>query len=191
MSALLISRAIARIRPTLPRAGAIIATALAFASCATTRANLPAPFAQATLHTPAGVEVGTATLYQVERAVRIDLRVHDIPDGEHGLHFHTVGRCEPPDFASAGGHLNPDGKNHGVKNPEGPHAGDLPNVIVRGGQSTGWTASTLRVTNDAGPAGLFDGNGTALVLHATRDDEMTDPSGNSGARIACGVIARR
>lgn len=173
------------------RRGAVASLAFALSACASTPSNLPAPFAGASLRTPSGVEVGTATLYQVDRAVRIDLQVHDIPDGTHGLHFHSVGRCDPPDFASAGGHLNPNGKKHGVKNPEGPHAGDLPNVIVQSGKSSGWTAMTLRVTNDAGPAGLFDADGTALVLHAAPDDEMTDPSGLSGARIACGVIERR
>lgn len=173
------------------RATALAAVVLVLSACATTRQGGSTPFAQATLRTPAGVEVGTATFRQIDRGIHVDLDVHGIPDGLHGFHIHTVGRCDPPDFASAGGHLNPDAHKHGVKNPEGPHAGDLPNVIIRGGRSQGWTAGTLRVTNDGGPAGLFDADGSAVVLHALVDDEMTDPSGNSGARIACGVIQRR
>lgn len=186
-----IHRHLARVRSTPVRLGAAIALVCTVAACASTPSNALVSFAHATLRTPAGVEVGTATLYQVDGAIRLDLQVRGVADGTHGLHFHAVGRCDAPEFASAGGHLNPGGKKHGVKNPEGPHAGDLPNVIVQGGRSSGWTAMTLRVTNDASPTGLFDSDGTALVLHIAADDEMTDPSGNSGARIACGVIERR
>lgn len=186
-----IRRYLARVGPTPLRLGATIALACTVAACASTPSNALVSIAQATLRTAAGAEVGTATLYPVDGAIRVDLQVRGVADGTHGLHLHAVGRCDAPDFASAGGHLNPGGKKHGVKNPEGPHAGDLPNVIIQGGRSSGWTARTLRVTNDASPTGLFDSDGTALVLHIAPDDEMTDPSGNSGARIACGIIERR
>lgn len=172
------------------RVGAAIALAVTVAACATSRPSAPAPFAQATLRSTTGAEVGTATFRQVDGAIRVDVNVRGVADGAHGLHIHTVGRCDPPAFASAGGHLNPDGHKHGTKNPAGPHAGDLPNVIINGGRSSGYTAMTLRVTNDAGPAGLFDADGAAIVLHADADDDMTDPAGNAGARIACGVIQK-
>ena len=168
----------------------VLVAALALGACATARPKRPPPIATATLHAADGREVGTATLRKVDNAIQLDLDVSGIPDGTHGLHFHTVGKCDAPDFATAGGHLNPGGTKHGVQNPQGPHAGDLPNLVVAGGRSSGWTARTLRVVADTTRGGLFDADGTALVIHANRDDEATDPSGNSGARIACGVIRR-
>jgi Cu-Zn family superoxide dismutase len=114
-----------------------------------------------------------------------------LPHGIHGIHVHAVGRCEPPDFASAGPHWNPEGKKHGLSNPQGPHAGDLPNVDVAADGVLG-QAVTLANATLTGPAGdprvLLDADGAALVIHAQADDNMTDPSGNSGARIACAVI---
>ena len=168
------------------------AAILALSACAHGRGVVAAPpLATATLRSATGESIGTATLRQVDRAIQVDLEVRGIADGAHGVHFHTVGRCDPPDFATAGGHLNPGGTKHGVKNPAGPHAGDLPNLLISGGKSSGWTAKTLRLTPDATPGGLFDPDGTAIVIHAMPDDEMTDPSGASGARIACGVLERR
>jgi Cu-Zn family superoxide dismutase len=98
------------------------------------------------------------------------------------------GKCEGPTFMSAGSHINPSGARHGAKNPNGPHAGDLPNAT--GDAETHYVAKTMRVTIDGGAAAIFDADGTAIVIHAAPDDEMTDPTGNSGARIACGVIER-
>ncbi|MBK7835067.1 MAG: superoxide dismutase family protein [Gemmatimonadaceae bacterium] len=169
----------------------VLAT-LALGACAHGRgAVAPPALAVATLRSSTGTTIGTATLRQVDGAIQVDLDVRGIADGAHGVHFHTVGRCDAPDFATAGGHLNPKGTKHGAKNPAGPHAGDLPNLIISGGRSSGWTAKTLRIAADASPGGLFDADGTAIVVHAMPDDEMTDPSGSSGARIACGVIEKR
>jgi Cu-Zn family superoxide dismutase len=115
--------------------------------------------------------------------------VNNLPPGKHGFHIHAVGKCDPPDFQSAGGHFNPFGKKHGLKNPEGPHAGDLPNLEV-GPDGKGKLETTVGglTLGKEGLATLFGSNGTAVVIHAGPDDEKTDPAGNSGARIACGVI---
>ncbi len=142
----------------------------------------------ATMRNGAGETVGTARVSSDGKTVTIDMRVKGLTSGAHGVHLHMVGKCEGPAFASAGGHINPSGAKHGVKNPAGPHAGDLPNAM--GDTETHYVAKTLRVTIDGGTAALFDADGTAIVVHAAPDDEMTDPTGNSGARIACGVIER-
>jgi Cu-Zn family superoxide dismutase len=116
-----------------------------------------------------------------------------VKPGEHGIHLHAVGKCDGPDFTTAGGHFNPGGKKHGARNPEGPHAGDLPNLMVGPGSATqggyAYQATATGVTLATGPASLFDGDGTALVIHANPDDHMTDPAGNSGGRVACAVLA--
>ena len=111
------------------------------------------------------------------------LRVRGLRPGDHGVHIHAVGKCEPPAFSSAGDHYNPRNKKHGRQNPEGPHAGDLGNLSV-GASGAGATVATA-----AGVA-LADAVGLALIVHADPDDEKTDPAGNAGARVACGVIAK-
>ncbi len=116
------------------------------------------------------------------------LDVRQWPPGTHGIHIHTVGKCAGPDFATAGGHLNPGPKMHGKDNPMGPHAGDLLNFDVDADGKSHATLMADHVTLTDGPASLFHTGGTALVIHAMPDDYKTDPSGNSGARIACGVI---
>jgi Cu-Zn family superoxide dismutase len=136
-----------------------------------------------------GQLIGIALLIEVPEGVLITLKVEGLPPGEHALHIHERGVCEPPDFASAGGHFNPFGKQHGLENPEGPHAGDLPNIEV-GPDATAETEMTAtRVTLKPGqPNSLLDEDGSALVIHAGPDDFKSDPAGNAGARIACGVI---
>ncbi len=115
-----------------------------------------------------------------------------IRPGEHGIHFHAVGRCDGPDFMSAGGHYNPTSRQHGFNNPQGPHRGDLENLIVGASTATqsGYRYQTVTdgVTLSSGPATLFDADGTALVIHANADDYVTDPAGNSGGRVACAVL---
>jgi superoxide dismutase, Cu-Zn family len=143
-----------------------------------------------TLRDGAGRTVGTALLAPERGGVRVVLSTSGIPPGAHGVHIHERGLCEGPDFASAGGHFNPTGRQHGTDNPDGPHGGDLPNLEVdaegRGALSALAPGLRLRGT---GPTSLLRGGGTALVVHASADDHRTDPSGASGARIACGVIA--
>src|SRR5262249_5924989 len=120
--------------------------------------------------------------------VMLRLQAWDLPPGVHGIHLHDSARCDSPEFLDAGGHFNPAGKKHGRKNPQGPHAGDLPNLVVpeNGKVDVSWTVP--RVTRRPGPNSLLKPEGTSLVIHADPDDEVTDPDGNSGPRIACGVI---
>lgn len=147
------------------------------------------PAGNATIINSNGETVGSATLTQGPQSVAIAVEVSRFPPGRHGFHIHAIGKCDPPDFQTAGGHFNPFGKKHGLKNPEGPHAGDLPNLEV-GPDGKGKIEATVGglTLGKEGLAGLLDSNGTAVVIHAGPDDEMTDPAGNSGARIACGVI---
>jgi Cu-Zn family superoxide dismutase len=137
-----------------------------------------------------GQAVGTATLTQAGPGVRILVEVRGLPPGEKGLHIHEVGTCEAPAFTSAGGHFNPGKRLHGLRNPAGPHAGDLPNILIEADGRGRLETTTDRLTLGAGPTSLFDADGSAVVVHAAPDDLQTDPTGNSGARIACGVIVR-
>ena len=131
-----------------------------------------------------GQTIGTVRAWQTAGGVTFRINASGLPHGVHGVHVHAVGKCDPPDFASAGPHWNPTGKKHGMSNPAGPHAGDLPNVVVK---ANGVLGATL-VLSAASMSSLIDADGAALVIHAAADDNMTDPSGNSGARIACAVI---
>lgn len=144
--------------------------------------------AQAELINSQGEKVGSAMLTEGPGGVKILLKVSTLPPGLHGFHIHAVGKCDPPGFTSAGGHFNPQGKKHGLKSPEGAHAGDLPNLLVGSEGAVQVEVMAAQVTLGSGPNSLFHPGGTALVIHANPDDEMTDPAGNAGARIACGVI---
>ena len=135
----------------------------------------------------AGQALGSLIVTEVEGGVSLSGMLHGVAPGEHGIHIHAVGSCEGPDFASAGDHWNPDTRQHGSDNPDGPHAGDLANVTV-GADSM---ATIQQVTTGGmllGDGGLLDADGAAVVIHADADDYRTDPSGNSGDRIACGVL---
>ena len=137
-----------------------------------------------TLVNSAGQAIGTVRAWQTLGGVSFRVYATGLPHGIHGIHVHSVGRCDPPDFASAGSHWNPAARKHGLNNPAGPHAGDLPNVEVAANGVLGATV----VLSGASMASLLDADGAALVIHAAADDNITDPSGNSGARIACAVI---
>lgn len=147
--------------------------------------------ARAELRDGAGRSVGTATLTGTDRGVRIEVQLTGLSAGRHGFHIHEAGRCDPPDFASAGGHFNPSAQKHGMENPAGPHGGDLPNIVV-GADGTG----SLTVVNPYLSLGtgaendLLREGGTSVMVHAGPDDYYTDPAGDSGARVACGVIER-
>jgi superoxide dismutase, Cu-Zn family len=136
-----------------------------------------------------GHHVGGARLEDVPEGVRLSIRIRGLSEGEHGLHFHETGQCDPPEFQSAGGHFAPHGGQHGFMNPQGPHAGDLPNIRANaeGVADTSFVSTTVRLSRDA-PEGLLRPGGTALVVHAGPDDYRTDPAGDSGARVACGVV---
>lgn len=136
-----------------------------------------------------GNAIGTAELSEEDAGVMVALEVEGLEEGMHGIHFHETGMCEAPDFESAGGHFNPTGAMHGMDNPDGPHAGDLPNIEVSddGTASQEFTAENVTLAIGEENSLLKEG-GTALVIHAGEDDQMTDPSGDSGDRIACGVV---
>jgi len=138
----------------------------------------------ATLQTAAGANVGRVTATEVTGGLRFTVDAKDMPAGTHGAHVHTTGRCDAPGFETAGGHWNPTSMKHGTMNPQGPHQGDIPNLIIDSA-GRGTVAATVP---GATMAGLLDTDGAAFVVHAEADDLKTDPSGNSGARIACGVF---
>lgn len=165
----------------------VLPLALALTGCATVD-ELPAErLGQATLRLADGSPRGTAQLISAGSQVSISIAVAGISQGVRGVHLHEVGSCDAPDFTSAGAHLNPGNRQHGWQNPAGPHFGDLPNVTVG---STGIVSATLPGTRDDVLSQLFDGDGTAVIVHAWPDDQVSDPSGNSGARIACGILTR-
>jgi Cu-Zn family superoxide dismutase len=161
-------------------AASVAAALLAAPACAADRAS-------AVLKDAQGTEVGQATLTTTPSGVLISLDLTAIPAGEHAFHIHAVGKCEPPKFESAGPHFNPDATKHGLMNPEGPHAGDMPNLHVPEGGKLQIEVLNPTVTLSAESA-LLDEDGSAVVIHAGADDYKTDPAGNAGDRIACGVI---
>lgn len=144
----------------------------------------------ATLVDSTGVIVGNVQLNQdAAGVVSIVVDASKLPAGPHGVHLHATGKCEGPGFTSAGGHFNPAGKTHGLSSPTGPHAGDLAGIDTTTVQQGYYRTTTDRISLTGGPTSIFDADGSALVVHATADDQATDPTGNSGARIACAVLA--
>lgn len=148
-------------------------------------AAAPPSSARASVHDLAGRSVGEAVFEQTPAGVLVRVTLSGLAPGTHAMHFHMAGRCEPP-FETAGAHLDTRSKAHGFKSPNGPHAGDLPNVNVP-------SDGTLRdetLARDLTLSALFDADGSALVLHSFADDYQTQPAGSSGDRIACGVVSR-
>jgi Cu-Zn family superoxide dismutase len=146
--------------------------------------------AQAAIKDGAGKSVGSASLRETSSGVLISVNVNGLPEGLHAVHVHAVGKCEGPAFTSAGGHFNPQNKKHGFKNPDGPHAGDLPDMYVNKDGVGRYEVLVENIALGAGQTSVFDADGSAIVVHATADDDVTDPAGNSGDRIACGVITK-
>ncbi len=145
--------------------------------------------AQAEIREPGGRVVARSVATQVGDSVRVRIEATGLAAGSYGAHVHTAGRCDPPSFESAGPHWNPSGRAHGRDNPAGQHMGDLPNLVV-GTQGSGSVEFTIPGASiSSGGAQMIDMDGAAIVIHARPDDYRTDPSGNSGARIACGVLS--
>lgn len=170
---------------------AILAVAAAF-GCArgVSVQTAAAPItARADLSDASGQPVGSATLTQTPHGVLISARLHNLPSGDHAFHVHAVGECRPP-FTSAGGHFNPTNRQHGIKNPAGMHSGDMPNITIPESGSVQFEVLNTAISLEEGGNGVFDEDGAALVVHADADDYKSDPAGNAGARIACGVITR-
>ena len=163
-------------------------SALAALFCAAAALPAAAQSASAPLKNADGKEIGSANLTQTQQGVLINVSVKGLPPGEHAFHVHAVGKCEPP-FTSAGGHFNPGTKKHGMMAPEGQHAGDMPNLHIP--QSGDLTVEVLNanITLEKGkPNSVYDADGSAVIIHAGKDDYKTDPTGDAGGRIACGVI---
>jgi superoxide dismutase, Cu-Zn family len=137
-----------------------------------------------------GQKIGTTKSLSAKEGITMEVNVSELRPGIHGIHIHNVGKCEGPDFKSAGPHLNPSAKKHGKDNPAGQHAGDLLNLEVKADGTARATLLDTMATLADGPSSVFHDGGTAIVIQAKEDDYKTDPAGNSGSRIACGVIQK-
>jgi Cu-Zn family superoxide dismutase len=172
--------------------GLLASLGLGLSGCAPgPRSTLPASqaWALASLRDGSNEVVGLATLTEENGGVRVLVEAA-LPPGKHGIHLHEVGTCDPAAFTTAGGHHNPLGRAHGLEAPGGAHAGDLPNLDAGPGGPVRYEVVTDRVTLRDGPVSLFDADGSALVIHAAEDDQRTDPAGNVGPRLVCGVVRR-
>jgi Cu-Zn family superoxide dismutase len=171
---------------------AVMLCALLSACRPQTQVGSPAsPTGRATVRNASGTTLGVLLLEPTSSGVHITGTLTGLSTGVHGIHLHGVGKCDPSDFSTAGAHFNPAAKHHGLENPAGPHAGDLQNITVNPNGEAVVDLTTARVALSAtAPNGVFDADGTAVVIHVGPDDQRTDPAGNSGARIACGVVVR-
>lgn len=181
----------------MQRSTIALLSSLAVTTAAAGCASAPSPLnrvaaAYATISNPAGEQRGTAELWQdMDKIVHVSVQITGLPPGAHGIHFHAVGQCDgsgSTPFATAGAHFNPLGRQHGLDNPAGPHAGDAPNLTVNADGTGHATFTTDRISLTEGSTSLFDSDGSAIVIHAAADDQMSQPAGNAGARIACGVV---
>lgn len=146
--------------------------------------------ARADIKNAEGKSVGTAFLRETKDGVLMTVNVDGLPEGLHAVHVHSVGKCEGPAFTSAGPHFNPMNKQHGLKNPAGPHAGDLPDMYVEKNGAGRYEVLVDSIRLGSGERSVFDTDGSSIIVHVTADDNITDPTGNSGDRIACGMIVR-
>ena len=166
----------------------MIRTALFAAALSLAAAGHAATHAAATLAAADGSPRGSITLDQLRGGVAVVAKLSGFAPGVYAVHVHEAGKCDAPDFKTAGAHFNPDGHQHGKLNAAGPHLGDLPNVTVAADGTGAMDATVRGLVLTGGPMPLLDADGAAVVVHAAADDYKTDPSGNSGARIACGVL---
>jgi len=155
--------------------------AVVLSACVTDEPRGGAPM---TLINASGQAIGTARAWQTAGGVSFRIDARGLPHGVHGIHVHPIGRCDPPDFSTAGTHWNPSGREHGMNNPKGPHDGDMPNVTVA---ANGILQETV-VLPKASMAQLLDADGSSIMIHANADDYVSQPAGNSGAKIACAII---
>jgi len=174
-------------------AGLVAALLLPGLSQAQNPAPKPAPSAPATataqIKDLKGTVVGTVLLVETPNGLLLRGTLSGLPPGTHAIHLHEVGKCEPP-FKSAGGHFNPGGKAHGVLDPAGPHAGDLPNLVIPQSGKLDFEMFAVGLTLSEGPNRVLDADGTSVVIHAKADDYRTQPAGDAGDRIACGVVTK-
>jgi Cu-Zn family superoxide dismutase len=175
--------------PSIPATIALLALFVACSSMQ--RIGSAVSRGQVLMYNAGGSPIGTGDIWQDKNGqVHVDIATITLPAGIHGIHFHAVGKCETgtPAFSTAGGHYNPMGMEHGLQNPKGPHAGDNPNIDIPASGVGRVSFTSNRVTLTPGPTTLLDSDGSSLVIHAGADDQVTNPAGNSGARIACGVV---